>query len=103
MFVVQLNSKSLKEKLTWDDIKQSNWYGLLTAHLQDDYHITTAQREILTNPEKWGVDLNNSLIFFASKNSGTDGELVLEGSIKSEGDFEQFNKTFDSSATVKKG
>src|SRR5258708_39371180 len=88
MFVVQLNSKSLKEKLTWDDIKQSNWYGLLTTHLQEDYHITTAQREILTNPEKWGVDLNTSLIFFAGKNSGTDGELVLEGSIKSESDFE---------------
>jgi hypothetical protein len=102
MFVVQLNSKSLKEKLTWDDIKQSNWYGLLTAHLQEDYHITNAQREILTNPDKWGVDLNSSLIFFASKNSGTDGEIVVEGSIKSESDFEQFNKTFDSSATIKK-
>ena len=27
MFVVQFNTKSLKEKLTWDDIKQSDWYS----------------------------------------------------------------------------
>jgi len=102
MFVVDLNTKSLKDKLTWDDIKQSNWYNMLSTHVQEDYHLTDAQKQILSNPEKWGVDLNNSLIFFASKNSGTDGEVVLEGSIKSETDFEQFNKTFDSSATTKK-
>jgi len=102
MFVVDLNTKSLKDKLTWDDIKQSNWYNMLSTHVQGDYHLTDAQKQILSNPEKWGVDLNNSLIFFASKNSGTDGEVVLEGSIKSETDFEQFNKTFDSSATTKK-
>ena len=102
MFVDDLNTKSLKDKLTWDDIKQSNWYNMLSTHVQEDYHLTDAQKQILSNPEKWGVDLNNSLIFFASKNSGTDGEVVLEGSIKSETDFEQFNKTFDSSATTKK-
>jgi len=35
MFVVQLDTKSIKEKLTWDDIKQSYWYGQLYAHLQE--------------------------------------------------------------------
>jgi len=59
-------------------------------------------KQILDNPEKIGIDLNGSLIFFVAKNSGPDGELVLEGSIKNGDDFAAFNKTMDSSATVKK-
>src|ERR1035437_9099850 len=103
MFVVQLNSKSLKEKLTWDDIKQSNWYNMALARYQEKYGVTNSgMKKILDNPENSGIDLNGSLIFFVAKNSGTDGELVLEGSIKSENDFEQFNKTLDSSAAIKK-
>ena len=31
MFVVHLNTKSLKEKLTWDDIKQTSWYKKATG------------------------------------------------------------------------
>ncbi len=103
MFVVQLDTKSLKEKLTWDDIKQSYWYGQLYTHLQENNGTPTAQvKQILDNPDKTGIDLNGNLIFFVAKNSGSDGELVLEGSIKNGDDFASFNKTMDSSATVKK-
>jgi hypothetical protein len=103
MFVVQLDTKSLKEKLTWDDIKQSYWYGQLNAHLQESHGAAATQvKQILDNPDKTGIDLNGNLIFFVAKNSGSDGELVLEGSIKNGDDFAAFNKTMDSSATVKK-
>src|ERR1700690_614854 len=103
MFVVQLNSKSLKEKLTWDDIKKSYWYGQLYSHIQEGNGTPNAQvKLILDNPENTGIDLDGSLIFFVAKNSGSDGELVLEGSIKSEDDFGKFNKNLDSSAAIKK-
>ncbi|MGH2647695.1 MAG: DUF4836 family protein, partial [Ginsengibacter sp.] len=103
MFVVQLDTKSLKEKLTWDDIKQSYWYGQLYTHLQESNGAPAAQvKQILDNPDKTGIDLNGSLIFFVAKNSGSESELVLEGSIKNGDDFAAFNKTLDSSATVKK-
>ena len=103
MFVVQLNTKSLKEKLTWDEIKQSYWYGQLNAHLEERHGPAATQvKQILDNPEKTGIDLDGSLIFFMAKNSGSDGELVLEGSLKNGDDFATFNKTMDSSATVKK-
>ena len=59
-------------------------------------------KQILDNPDKTGIDLNGNLIFFVAKNSGSDGELVLEGSIKNGDDFAAFNKTIDSSATIKK-
>jgi len=77
MFVVQLNTKSLKEKLTWDEIKQSYWYGQLNAHLEERHGPAATQvKQILDNPEKTGIDLDGSLIFFMAKNSGSDGELV---------------------------
>src|SRR5664279_4449278 len=83
MFVVQLDTKSLKEKLTWDDIKQSYWYGQLNAHLEESQGAAATQvKQILDNPDKTGIDLNGNLIFYVAKNSGSDGQLVLEGSIK---------------------
>ena len=103
MFVVQLNTKSLKDKLTWEDIKQSYWYGQVYAHLQEEHGAQASQvKQILDNPENSGIDLNGSLVFFMAKNSGSDGELVLEGNIKNGDDFGKFNKTFDSSGTIKK-
>lgn len=103
MFVVQLNTKSLKEKLTWDDIKNSNWYNMALAHYQEHYGTANPpMKKIFDNPENSGIDLNESLVFFVDKNPGTDGELVLEGTIKNADDFGIFNKSMDSSATITK-
>ncbi|KAA9039144.1 DUF4836 family protein [Ginsengibacter hankyongi] len=102
MFVVQLNTKSLKEKLTWNDIKNSNWYNMALEQSQDKAMSNPEIKKILDNPENSGIDLNSSLVFFVGKNPGTEGEAVLEGSIKNADNFAQFNKSFDSSATVSK-
>ena len=102
MFVVHLNTKSLKEKLTWDDIKQTNWYSEGLKYYQSNYHATTDDmKKLFSNPENSGVDLDGGLVFFAEKNAGTDGEAVLEGRVKNKKDFEQFNKTFDPTATTR--
>ncbi len=98
MFVMELNTKSLREKITWDDIKQTSWF----RQAYSDSSTKAWTKKLLDNPEKSGIDLNRSLIFFVSKNSGTEGDIVLEGTIKSESDFGDFNKNLDSSATIKK-
>ena len=97
MFVVHLNAKSLRQKLTWDDIKQTSWY----QKAQADTSMKAWSKKILDNPENSGIDLDGDLVFFAVKNPGTDGQLILEGNVKNENDFAQLNKHIDSTATVK--
>jgi hypothetical protein len=102
MFVLHLNTKSLKEKLTWDDIKQTNWYSEGLKYYQLNHHATTDDmKKLFSNPENTGIDLDGGLVFFAEKNAGTDGDVVLEGRVKSKKDFEQFNKTLDPTATTR--
>jgi hypothetical protein len=102
MFVAHLDTKSLKEKLTWDDIKQSNWYAAAMKYYQMNYGATTGEmKKLFDNPESSGIDLNGGLVFFAVKNPGTEGEIVLEGLVKNKKDFEQFNKNLDTAAPVR--
>jgi hypothetical protein len=98
MFVVHLDTKSLKEKLTWDDIKQTSWFKKLAA----DSSAKDWTKKLLSNPENSGIDLDGGLVFFAQKNPGTDGEMILEGLVKNESDFAQFNKNLDSATTIRK-
>jgi hypothetical protein len=98
MFVVHLDTKSLKEKLTWDDIKQTSWFKKFAA----DSSAKDWMKKLLGNPESSGIDLDGGLVFFAQKNPGTDGEMILEGLVKNESDFSQFNKNLDSATTIRK-
>ena len=98
MFVVHLNTKSLREKLSWDDVKQTNWYKQAYA----DTATKAWMKKLLDNPENSGIDLDGGLVFFVEKNPGTDGEMILEGRVKNESDFGQFNKNLDSTATIRK-
>ena len=98
MFVVHLNTKSLKEKLTWDDIKQTSWFKKATA----DSAAKDWMKKLLDNPENSGIDFDGGLVFFAEKNVGSDGEMVLEGQVKDENNFGQFNKNLDSAAAIRK-
>ena len=59
-------------------------------------------KKLLDNPENSGIDFDGGLVFFVEKNAGTDGEMVLEGQVKNENDFGQFNKNLDSSCHYKK-
>ena len=102
MFVVHLDTKSLRQKLTWDDIKQSNWFHEAMKHYQEQYHATDDQaKKLFDNPENSGIDLDGGLIIFAQKESGDDHEAIIEGSVKDAKNFEQFNKYIDSSSVVK--
>jgi Domain of unknown function (DUF4836) len=98
MVVFHLNTKSLQQKLTWDDIKQTSWY----KQAYSDTVTTAWMKKLLDNPENSGINLNGGLNFFAAKNADADGVMVLQGLIKSDDDFTQFNKNLDSTATIKK-
>ncbi len=96
MFVAHLDTKSLREKLPWDDIKQTSWYKQVYA----DTATEDWMKKLLVDPDNSGIDLDGGLVFFAVK-SGDDGEFVFEGHVKNKKDFEQFNKNLDPAATAK--
>lgn len=98
LFAAQANMKSLDSKLSWNDIKQTEWYKKAVS----DSSIPEWRRKILDNPSASGIDFDEGLIFFAAKNPQTGYYIAAEGKLKSEKDFEQFNKNFDSSQTVRK-
>lgn len=97
LFVAQLNMKSLDNKLSWEEIKQTSWYKKIYA----DSTTNPWKRKLLDNPSASGIDFDDALIFFVA-NAGTAHYAAAEGKLKSEKDFEQFNKNFDPSATVRK-
>lgn len=97
MFIAHLNTKSLKEKLTWDDIKQTSWY----KKVYEDTAAKDWMKKLLDNPENTGIDLDGGLIFFAVKDAGADVDMIFEGHVKNKKDFEQFNKNLDATATTR--
>jgi hypothetical protein len=97
LFVAQINLKSMNSKLSWNDIKQTSWY----QKAYSDSSIPEWRRKILENPSASGIDFDEGLIFFMAKDSGAE-YIAAEGKLKSQKDFEQFNKNSDPSQTVKK-
>ncbi len=98
VFVALLNTKSLNEKLTWNDIKETSWYKQLYA----DTSTKEWMKKLLDNPEASGIDSKASIIFFVKKGAGNDYDIAFEGQLKNEKDFEQFNKNLDPAAVSKK-
>ena len=98
MFVAFLNTKSLLDKVTWDDVKQTSWYKQVYA----DTGTKGWVKKLLDNPDNSGIDLKGGITFFVQKGIGNDYHIVLEGKLKSEKDFEQFNQNFAAPPTVNK-
>ncbi len=97
-FVAFLNTKSLNEKLTWEDIKQTSWYKQVYA----DTATKEWMKKLLDNPENSGIDTKANIIFFVRKGAGDGYDVAFEGTLKNEKDFEQFNKNLDPASAVKK-
>ena len=98
MFVAQINTKSLADKLSWNDVKQTSWY----KKAYSDPETPEWRKKILDSPAVSGIDFDKGLFFFVNKGSGNDFHFVVEGTLKSEKDFEQFNKNFDPTQAVRK-
>ena len=89
--VVHLNTKSLSSKLSWNEIKQTAWF----KEIYSDTSIKSWTKKLMDNPDGTGIDFNSGLILFMQKSAGTQGEIVLEGEIKDEKEFEAFNKNLN--------
>ncbi len=83
--VVHINAGALTKKLSWDEIKQTNWFRELYAKADD-----TLARKMMENPSNSGIDTEKDMVFFVKK-QGRGAYLVFEGAIKDAGAFEKFN------------
>ena len=96
--VLHLNANSLTSKLSWDEIKQTNWFGEMYAEAPD-----SLAKKIMDDPANSGMDIKSDFIFFI-KNQGNNGYMVFEGYLKDVTAFEAFNKKIANNAsTVKDG
>lgn len=97
-FVASLNTKSLNDKLSWDEIKQTDWF----KHFYTDTATKEWMKKLMDDPANSGIDTKADLIFFVQRSGGNHYNIVFEGSLKDEKAFEQFNKNLDSASTLKK-
>ncbi|MBC7947680.1 MAG: DUF4836 family protein [Chitinophagaceae bacterium] len=81
--VVHINSSSLTSKLSWDEIRQTNWFKEMSNKTTD----STAQ-QLLADPGKSGIDTKADLVFFMRK-QGAGNYMVFQGKLKSASDFEK--------------
>jgi hypothetical protein len=86
LMVVHVNPSSLSSKITWDEIKNSEWFKDL-RHREDD----TLVQKILDNPEAVGMDTKGDFFAFVAR-SGNNAYTVFEGLIKDASAFEVLNK-----------
>ena len=94
--VLHLNANSLNSKLSWDEVKQTNWF----KEMYQDAPDSLAQK-LLDDPANSGMDTKSDFIFFL-KNAGNNGYMVFEGFVKDASVFEAFNKKVSKSANTTK-
>lgn len=96
--VFTINSQSLSEKMTWDDIQASEWYKDMQKKSTND---DTAMAALVANPEKSGIDIKAGFAFFM-KPQNNGGYLVFQGKLKSAADFEAALKNVKQGISIQK-
>jgi hypothetical protein len=94
--VVHINSSSLTSKLSWKEIRETNWFREMSRDQKD-----SLSRQIMENPEASGVDVKSDFAYFM-KSTAHGGYMVFEGKIKNAGDFENMVKKMNSGVQVQK-
>lgn len=95
-FVFHINGKSLNEKLSWDEVKQSEWYKMAYEEVKDDL-----AKKILDNPENSGIDIKSDAYFFV-RSGGGGTYTAFTCSIKDEKAFGEFISKVTEGETPKK-
>lgn len=84
--VMHINTKSLSSKLSWEDIKKTNWYNMA------DRPETGVFKDVLQNPDTAGIDTNEPLAFFVRRAAKNQAYMAFTGRLKNAAAFEAFNK-----------
>ncbi len=95
--VVHINSSSLTSKLSWEDIKSSEWFKKDLEGEKDAF-----KRKIMENPENSGVDMKGDFAMFMRKR-GASGYMVFEGKVKDAANFEALVKKNEEAQIQKDG
>ena len=97
-FVLHIDGKSLGSKLSWDEIKQSDWYRIAQEKAKD-----SLAKQVLSDPDVSGVDINSDMYMFM-KVRGRGGYLAFIGNLKDEKAFASFvEKTMKDKRAAKEG
>jgi len=88
--VVHLNMESLTSKLSWEEIKNSDWFKMAA----EEGHHSDIQKKLLANPDSSGVDLKKDLYMFMHMR-GNNSYVVLQGKIKDAKAFETMVASMD--------
>ncbi|CAN5359054.1 hypothetical protein BH09BAC2_BH09BAC2_21850 [soil metagenome] len=97
-FLVHLDGKSFTSKLSWEEIKSSEWFKKASA----DTSIKDWMKKILDNPENSGINMKGDLVMFLLQGEGGANTFILEGDVKDATAFESFNKNIADNAPVTK-
>lgn len=84
--VLHVDLASLSSKLTWAEIKQTNWFTEALNQTTD-----SLGKQLLNDPETSGIDPKGNLVFFLKRNS-SNGYVAFEGSLK---DAAKFTKVIE--------
>lgn len=82
--VFHIDGASLNSKLSWDEIKQSEWFKI--AHQKTDDSLA---KKILEDPSASGIDIKSDLYIFM-KMVGKGGYTAITGVVKDEKAFAAF-------------
>lgn len=85
-FAVHINNSSLSSKLSWDEIKATNWFKEMSEKEND-----SLAKQLLNNPEAAGINVKEDMVFFMQKR-GAVAVGVFQGSVKDAAAFEKFNQ-----------
>lgn len=92
--VFHINSASISSKLSWDEIKNTNWFRDAQSEAKD-----SLVQKILENPEASGIDTEKDLAFFLQRR-GKGGIGVFQGGIKDAAAFEKFATSMSGQSQV---
>jgi hypothetical protein len=93
--VFHINAPSLSSKLSWDEIKATNWFKELQEKADND---DTLARQLLDNPGSSGINTEQDLVFFV-KRRGRGAYGAFEGTLKDASAFETFIKKVNKQGT----
>jgi hypothetical protein len=94
--VVHINSSSLSSKISWDEIRQTNWFKEMSMDNTD-----TTARQLLENPASSGIDAKSDFVFYMRKQGG-GGYCIFTGSLTDAAAFEKLAKKMNDGGEVKK-
>jgi hypothetical protein len=95
--IVHIDAASLSSKLSWDEIKNSDWFKMATEKSKADEF----ERKLMENPENSGVDMKSDFYIFNAP-SGTNSYAVVQGKIKDLKAFEELVKKMGEGKEIKK-